>query len=1081
MSRSSTDPSPARETVAAKAAAPIGEVLPRLVNGRYVLLRLLVRGGMGEVYLATTIGIEGAERPCVIKRIRADYRADPSFHARFLDEARVQSQLDDPGVARIMEASVDEHGDPYVAVEFVEGRSLADVRSRLSRLGKPMPWADAVAVTLEIASALAHVHERTGADGAPLGIVHRDLSPQNVMVGFAGDVKLIDFGTARGDNRRCHTVSGTVLAKPGYVAPEVARADAATPRADIYALGVMLWEMVVGRRFLEGDASAHVAAVTEGSLRPALLSGDPTLAAHGDGPVPAELDRIVQWMTEPLPSARCSRAREAAQALSSLIALAPRRPVEERGVRARVKAMLARLYPSEPAGSRVEFARLVARARRTLSAELSESPRGSAVKSAVKNERDASSTPSEPVTSVADALPGTRYRLIRRLGEGAMGVVYEAEHVDLGRRVAVKVLQPKHSSSPEFVARFRREARAIAGLAHPNLVHVYDFGQTTGAFAEPVVSEGEGKEEGRAGDVTPRLFFVMEKLEGETLEDYLDREKGVDWRDACELAIKTCRALEAAHAAGLVHRDLKPANLFLTYGGRRPSSLAEIGLKLLDFGVAKGMAGSPFGEASLNDVGPLADDPNLSHAGAIFGTPETMAPEQVSAGAVDARADLYALGCVLYQLVTGRAVFDAPSPILMMSCHLRQQPVPPREVAPTRGIPESIERVILRALQKEPSDRFADAGQMREALEEACYGAFFEDAQRKTTPGERATEPSEDIRASVDHAAMDVAIVDGAMDAIDVTDGADAREASTSQPHPSHPRTARERLAQMTEPRRRRSYGPLAFAAFAGLALLGAAGFLKRDAVKDTYAQVVERLDGPTMHVVVATAPARPNALAAKQARPSTPEAPASLAMASEGKANPIAPTGPSAKEPELAAVAPPHATSKAHPTTKPKGSSAVAKSSATAATKESAPKAVVVVTLPDAPSASAAESDAKLASGDVEGALEAARVARADGTTTSLRAWARSAFAAGHPSESHEACVAWLAKAGDVLEAELLDARALRAAGRSDDARDRLEDTIKVHPKSGEAKSLLMDLQTLHKTKKVGAVKKVKRRLAMK
>jgi serine/threonine-protein kinase len=233
-----------------------GELLPRKL-GRYALLKLLVRGGMGEVFLATTIGIEGAERPCVVKRIRRDYRNDPSFRARFLDEARVQSQLDDPGVAHVLEATVDEHDDPYVVVEYVEGRSLADVRARLQRVGQPMPWVDAIAVTLEIASALAHVHERTGAGGSPLGIVHRDLSPQNVMVGFSGDVKLIDFGTARGDNRRCHTISGTVLAKPGYVAPEVARGEAATPRADIYALGVMLWRSdprSLGRRSRSGGA-----------------------------------------------------------------------------------------------------------------------------------------------------------------------------------------------------------------------------------------------------------------------------------------------------------------------------------------------------------------------------------------------------------------------------------------------------------------------------------------------------------------------------------------------------------------------------------------------------------------------------------------------------------------------------------------------------------------------------------------------------------------------------------------------------------------------------------------------------------
>src|SRR5205814_6006988 len=149
-----------------------------------------------------------------------------------------------------------------------EGRPLSDLRGRAAQIGQRMTWADGVAITIEIAQALAHVHERPGPDGTPLGIVHRDLSPQNVMVGYAGDVKLIDFGTARGHNRRCHTVSGVVLAKPGYVAPEVANNQPGGVPADLYAPGVILWELVAGRRFLTGEPSAHVAAVAAGRRNP---------------------------------------------------------------------------------------------------------------------------------------------------------------------------------------------------------------------------------------------------------------------------------------------------------------------------------------------------------------------------------------------------------------------------------------------------------------------------------------------------------------------------------------------------------------------------------------------------------------------------------------------------------------------------------------------------------------------------------------------------------------------------------------------------------------------------------------------
>ena len=231
--------------------------LPR-VQGRRVLLKLAARGGMGDVYLAATIGIEGAERPCIVKTVRRDHMHDGSFLARFLDEARVQSQLQHPGVAQVLEAATDENGEPYTAVEYVEGRSLSDVRQRAMQMGVRIAWADAVAIAIEVAQALAHVHDRAGADGTPLGIVHRDLSPQNVMVGYAGEVKLIDFGTARGHNRRCRTVAGVVFAKPGYVAPEVARQQVGDGRIDLYALGIMLWELCAGRRFLIGDPQKHL-------------------------------------------------------------------------------------------------------------------------------------------------------------------------------------------------------------------------------------------------------------------------------------------------------------------------------------------------------------------------------------------------------------------------------------------------------------------------------------------------------------------------------------------------------------------------------------------------------------------------------------------------------------------------------------------------------------------------------------------------------------------------------------------------------------------------------------------------------
>src|SRR5580658_869758 len=297
--------------------------LPRMV-GRRMVLKLAARGGMGDVYLGATTGLEGTERPCIVKTVRRDHVHDGSFLARFLDEARVQAQLQHPGIAQVLEAASDESGEPYTVVEYVEGRALSDVRQRALQTGIRIAWADAVAIAVEIAQALAHVHERAGADGAPLGIVHRDLSPQNVMVGYAGEIKLIDFGTARGHNRRCHTVAGVVFAKPGYVAPEVARQQVGDGRIDVYALGVMIWELCKGVRFLTTDPQRHLDDAAAGKVHVARVAE--TCGA------PKELDEVIARLTNNEPDERFERASLAVPDLAKLLAAAPTIEGGERGV-----------------------------------------------------------------------------------------------------------------------------------------------------------------------------------------------------------------------------------------------------------------------------------------------------------------------------------------------------------------------------------------------------------------------------------------------------------------------------------------------------------------------------------------------------------------------------------------------------------------------------------------------------------------------------------------------------------------------------------------------------------------------------
>jgi eukaryotic-like serine/threonine-protein kinase len=622
-----------------------GSGLPRSFE-RFKLLRRIARGGMGEVYLATSGGIEGAERPVVIKIIRPDHDTDASFLARFLDEARIQSQLHHPGVAQILEAATDASGKPYVVVEYVEGKNLSDVRGRAATLGVRIEWPEALAFAINVGDALAHVHERTDAEGRPLDIVHRDLSPQNVMLGYGGDVKLIDFGTARGENRRCHTIAGVVFAKPGYVAPEVANNTPGGVPADLYAFGVMLWELCAGRRFLVGEPSAHLAAVGAGKK-------SPTPVAQPIG-APADLDRVIEKLTAVRIEDRYSSARHAVADLVRLLQRAPSLADGDRSVRGRLAHLMRRLYPAEPARSRGEFQALIGAARNA---------------KVLPPELPASTPAPEASPSV---LPGTRYRIERELGRGAMGVVYEAVHLDLGRRVALKVLDHECAGG-EGRGRFAREARAVAKVSHEGLVGLYELGFT---------AEG-------------RPFYAMELVRGETLDRRLSREGRIAWRDAVTLMVKACRAVEAAHDAELVHRDIKPQNLMLTEEG---------GLKLLDFGVVK----------SESELEPQREGDGSALV--VVGTPEYMAPEQAR-GDADVRSDVYALGAVLYELVTGVLPHHATSAVALIELKLSAALTTASDACPDAGIPRGLDRALARSLAAEPEARFETVADFRRALE----------------------------------------------------------------------------------------------------------------------------------------------------------------------------------------------------------------------------------------------------------------------------------------------------------------------------------------------------------------------------
>ncbi len=288
--------------------------------------------------------------------------------------------------------------------------------------------------------------------------------------------------------------------------------------------------------------------------------------------------------------------------------------------------------------------------------------------------------------------PGSRlgsYEVISLLGAGGMGEVYRAHHLKLGRDVALKVLPPARQPDADRVARFEREARAVAALSHPNILAIHDFGSDDGVH-----------------------YAVTELLEGQTLRD-LVRGGPLSSQKAVAIATQIARGLEAAHARGIVHRDLKPENVFVLNDGQ---------VKILDFGLAKSTPVEP--DASAATQVPTVTG-GLTSAGAVLGTAGYMAPEQVRGGAIDHRADIFAFGCVLYELLAGRRAFQGDSSIDTMHATLHADPP---DVATLAAVPEPLSRIVGHCLEKQPANRFQTATDLRFALD------AIGDGSRNTTP-----------------------------------------------------------------------------------------------------------------------------------------------------------------------------------------------------------------------------------------------------------------------------------------------------------------------------------------------------------
>jgi beta-lactam-binding protein with PASTA domain/tRNA A-37 threonylcarbamoyl transferase component Bud32 len=292
-----------------------------------------------------------------------------------------------------------------------------------------------------------------------------------------------------------------------------------------------------------------------------------------------------------------------------------------------------------------------------------------------------------------------RYKLIEKLGGGGMSVVWKAYDLVLDRNVALKVLRPEMSEDEEFIRRFRREAQSVASLSHPNIVNIYDVGEDRGLY-----------------------FIVMELIEGETLRDKLKREGALDTTEALEIASQICEALSHAHNRRIIHRDIKPQNILLTKNGH---------VKVADFGIAR----------ALGAISTTSRD-------LVVGSAPYLSPEQAKNGVVSNRSDIYSLGVVLFEMLTGKQPFAGDSPVAVALQHVQSEPPPIRKVKPS--LPERVANVVTKALKKNPEERFSSVDEMRREMGFILAKAGWDPAPgtaREDAPASGGPEEDDDVVA----------------------------------------------------------------------------------------------------------------------------------------------------------------------------------------------------------------------------------------------------------------------------------------------------------------------------------------------
>ena len=591
----------------ARGAHPL---IGRIIADRFQITSFIGDGRIAQVFCAQQ---DEEPRHVALKVVLPTLCADPDVVGRFLFSAEKCKRLHYPGIVPTYAAGED-RDVLYIASELVMGESL---RSAVDGRG-PLPEAEAVRIALEIARALDHALSK--------GVLHRNLRPSNVLLTQRSDapevevVRLSDF--AMGD------IVEALRARDPYAAPELARGQTGDPRADVYGVGALLFELLTGRSHRREVGAVAVQSVTTERER------------HPQAPAPlgSQLLDILGRALSANPAERHDSARELAIDLGH---------IELR----RVSIPVAAVYP----------ATLV--------------------------DPDPSATPPRPNLNpgrtgerklIGQTLDD-RFHVASFMRSGGMAHLFHGTRVSDGTRVVIKVLHPRLADEPGLVKRFAREARLAAALQHPHIVEILHVGE---------------------------LYFAMELLAGEDLCRRLRQRGRLPEAQAAQIAIEIADALAYAHGRGVVHRDIKPANIMIVSG------IDCEQLKLLDFGIAK-LLDNTRDRIVSGDL--TRNRSALTSVGDLVGTPRYMSPEQGRAESIDLRTDLYSLGVVLYEMVTGVAPFDGETALQIVARHVQEQPVAPSALVP--DIDVELEQLILGLLEKDPSARPGSALEVKSRLE----------------------------------------------------------------------------------------------------------------------------------------------------------------------------------------------------------------------------------------------------------------------------------------------------------------------------------------------------------------------------